>query len=103
MSGKLETDVALIADRLESVKEDIHETLGVLKEHVEEDRQQFRRIDGALRGKDSENPGLFTRVDRLEGAHRRNTRRTSLYLSILGGVLITVIGTLAVSYFKGGN
>lgn len=84
-SGDTLRGVIKISDTMD---EDRKENRKLLDEDRKENRKSFDNIDKLLRGKDSENPGLVMRVDRLENFSKR-------IKGILGSLITAMIAMAA--------
>ncbi len=77
-----------------------------LKEYCKQQSKSFDGIDKLLRGKDSENPGLVVKVDRLENSSNRLDKKIKNVVGASVTAMIAMAATVlswALGLFGKGN
>lgn len=90
------TNIALLTLKMDTTLEKIDTLCDTISESNEQNQKTFKGIDDALRGKDSENPGLFVRMDRQEKFAERTKKQARTIIGMLG----TTIGGIVVAFFS---
>ena len=83
-------DIEVLKNTSQDTLRGVNKICDMADKDREQNRKSFDGIDKLLRGKDSDNPGLMTKVDRLENY----SKRIKAAIGLLGTAMIAMIATV---------
>ena len=99
---KNKTNIALLTQKMGQTHEKIDKLCDKIEKDTDQTRKSLKGIDDAFRGKDSENPGLFVRMDRQEQWAKRSKAIIGTIGTALLGMILAFF-TWLLGFFGKGN